>query len=98
MSSHLNLLKDFDPSRTYDPFHWIPQGLFYDLMDHRNDNDASPRRVLLDDTVYGNTNQQMFNALDNDIYSLQDYKTRLLSENGYNQQTGVNTIFTFYGY
>lgn len=67
-------------------------------MDDRNDNDALPKRVFLDDTVYNYTNQQMFNALSSDIYNLQNYKARLLYNNGYNQQTGVNTIFTFYGY
>lgn len=92
MSSHLNLLEDFDPSRTYDPFHWIPQGLFYDLMDSRNEN--SP----VVDQVSGYTNQQMFNALDNDIYNLSNYKNRLLLENGNNQSSQVTQLFFQYGY
>jgi hypothetical protein len=36
LSSHLNLLEDFNPNRTNDFFHWIPKGLMYDLMDNRN--------------------------------------------------------------
>ena len=96
--SNLNLLEDFNPNRTIDPFYWIPQGLFYDLLDNRNDNNATPRRILLDDIVSGYTNQQLFNALDADILTLPAYKTRLLSENGNSQAGGVNIIFTFYGY
>ena len=99
LSAHVNLLEDFSPLRTAnDDFFWIPQGLFYDLMDDRNDNIQTPVRVALDDQVKNYTNHQFFEALDNDIYSLQQYKTRLLNENGNNQQAGVNAIFTFYGY
>jgi len=42
--------------------------------------------------------QPAINALDADVLTLATYKTRLLSENGNSQATGVNTIFTFYGY
>ena len=41
-SSHINYLEDFSPFRTYDPFHWIPDGLYYDLIDDRNDLFAVP--------------------------------------------------------
>ena len=44
------------------------------------------------------TNQQFFNALDNDIDRLQDYRVRLLQENANNQAAGVTTIFNFYGF
>jgi hypothetical protein len=81
-----------------DPFWWIPQGLYYDLIDNRNDNNGAPVRVPLVDNVVGYTNQQFFNALDNDITTLPAYRGRLLSENANNQIAGVNTIFTFYGY
>ena len=72
LSSHLNLLEDFSPYRTGDAFHWIPQGLFYDMMDTRNEN--SP----VVDQVSGYTNQQMFSTFQSNIYTLQDYKMRLL--------------------
>jgi len=97
LSSHLNLLEDFDPSRTGDPFRWIPKGLMYDLMDNRNDNNAVPRRIPLDDNVTGYTIQQIFNALQSDVTSLQQYRVRLLTQNT-NNPTGVTSIFTFYGY
>ncbi len=61
LSSHLNLLEDYNPARTYDPFHWIPKGLMYDLMDTRNDFLFNPSAVH--DEVSGFTLQQIFNAL-----------------------------------
>ena len=98
LSSHLNLLEDFNPNRTIDdPFFWIPKGLMYDLIDNRNDNNAIPLRVPLDDQVVGYTTAQLFNALQSDITTLQAYHTRLISQTN-NNPTGVTTIFTFYGY
>lgn len=96
LNAHLNLLEDFDKNRTDDPFFWIPQGLYYDLNDNRND--IAFNRVLLDDQVSGYTNEQFFNALDFDITSLQNYQLRLLQENNNNQALGVNSIFQYYGY
>lgn len=65
-------------------------------MDNRNDDQGD--YVPLFDNVAGYTFQQLFNSLDSDVSSIQNYKIRLLNENGNNQATGVNTIFTFYGY
>lgn len=94
LNVHVNLLEDFDNHRTIDPDRWISQGIYYDLIDNRND--VLFDRVLLDDQVAGYTNQQFFNALDTDIRSLPGFRVRLLNENGNNQAAGVNTIFTFY--
>lgn len=96
LNAHVNLLEDFDPNRTFDPFFWIPQGIYYDMFDNRNDIQFN--RVFLDDQVVNYTNEQFFNALDNDITTLQQYRQRLLLENGNNQAAGVTTIFQFYGY
>lgn len=96
LNAHLNLLEDFSRDRTNDVFNWIPQGLYYDLIDNRNDQSFG--RVNLNDVVTGYTNLQFFNALDADVNTLQDYRVRLLNENGNNQAAGVTTIFTFYGY
>lgn len=98
LSSHLNLLEDFSPDRTIDPFHWIPYGLFYDLIDNRNDHLAIPLRVDIDDAVFGYTNQEMFNALSNDIRNLRDYRVRLLNNNGNNQGIQVTQLFNRYGF
>lgn len=100
LNSNLNLLEDFDPinRRDADPFWWIPQGLYYDLIDNRNDNGVPIPRVTLNDNVFSYTNQQFFNALDADINTLGLYRARLLSENANRDAVGVTTIFTFYGY
>jgi hypothetical protein len=98
LNSNLNLLEDFSPSRTADPFNWIPQGLYYDLLDPRNDRAVTGNFILRDDLVNGYTNQQFFNALDADISSLPSYRLRLLSENGNNQATSVTSLFAFYRY
>lgn len=97
LNAHVNLLEDFSTDRLNDPDHWIPQGLYYDLIDDRNDRNAVPLRVNLDDVVFGfYTNQRFFSALDPDVRSVDAFRTRLLSENGNNQAAGVNQIFTFY--
>jgi hypothetical protein len=99
LNAHVNLLEDFSPARTVaDPFFWIPQGLYYDLLDNRNDNLAIPPRVLLNDVVTGYTNQQFFNALDDDLNTLPAYRIRLLSENGNNQAVNITSLFAFYRY
>jgi hypothetical protein len=97
LNAHLNLLEDFSPNRPNDPFRWIPQGLYYDLVDNRNDNISFPRRVLLDDNVNGYTNQQFFNALDGSTPTIVEYRTRLLQQTS-NNPNGVTQIFNFYGY
>lgn len=91
LSSHINLLEDFNPNRLNDPFNWIPQGLFYDLADSRNEN------APVVDQVSGYTNQQMFNAFQSDIYSLQDYRIKLIQQNN-SQTTEVVNLFNLYGY
>lgn len=96
LSSHLNLLEDFNPHRTYDPFYWIPQGLFYDLMDNRNDRAFSQDAV--DDQVSGYTNLQMFGAFQSNIYTLQDYRVRLLQTTTNPTSQFVTNLFLQYGY
>ena len=96
LNSNVNLLEDFDNHRTNDPDSWIPIGLYYDLLDNRNDNNAVPRRVPLNDDVLNYNNDRLFNALDSDIRSLPAFRVRLLNENGNDQAAGVNAIFQFY--
>jgi hypothetical protein len=93
LSSHLNLLEDFSPARTIDPFRWIPQGLYFDMIDTRNEVG-----IPVVDGVSNYTNQNFFNALDADINSLSNYRLRLLSENGNNQSIQVTNLFGQYGY
>ena len=96
LSSHLNLLENFSPYRTGDPFYWIPTGLFYDMFDTRNEQKATGGPV--DDNVSGYTNQQFFNAFSSSISTLGSYRSNLLQQNGNNQSAQVIYLFSQYGY
>lgn len=98
LSSHLIALENFIPYLSSDPFKWIPKGLFYDLMDDRNDALAIPQYVNIDDQVTGYTIQQIFGAYQSDITTLQQYKARLLQQNNNNQSNQVLSLFQQYGY
>jgi hypothetical protein len=90
LSSHLNYLENFDPNNLNDPFRWIPDGIYYDLLDARNE--AFP--VI--DNVVGYTNQQFFAVLQPDVKSVSAFRERLLSQNGNNQAVEVNQLFNSY--
>lgn len=92
LSSNLNALEDFDPGRLQYPFRWIPSGVYYDLMDARNE--ATP--VL--DNVTGYTNQQFYQALTGDVSSIPQFRNKLLLNSNNNQVNQVNTLFLGYGY
>lgn len=92
LSSHLNLIEDFSPTRPNDPFRWIPQGLMYDLIDTRNE--STP--VL--DGVSGFTTAQIFSPLQSDITTLQQYRSRFQQQNPGNQTTQITNLFAQYGY
>lgn len=94
LSSHLNLLEDFDPSRTGDPFHWIPKGLMYDLMDTRNE--PGPHPVV--DGVSNFTIAQLFNALQSNVTTLQQYRVTFQQQNTGNQTIPITNLFAQYGY
>ncbi len=98
LSSHINLLEDFSPFRTTDPFFWIPQGVYQDLRDDRNDRNAVPRRVDIDDNVVNYTNQQMFNSFNSGITTLQGYRTNLLNTTTNSTSGFVTPLFGRYGY
>jgi hypothetical protein len=92
LSSHLNALEAYNPNRTVDPFHWIPEGIYLDMNDLINEN------LPVIDRVSGYTNAQFYNALDADITSMPQFRTRLLQENGNNQATEVINLFNQYHY
>ena len=95
-SSHLNLLEDFNPHTTTDPFYWIPQGLMYDLIDIRNETILTGGPI--NDAVSGFTTQQIFNSLQSDITTLQQYRARLQQQNPGNQTTQITNLFGQYAY
>jgi len=91
-SSHLNALEDFGPNRTAFLDRWIPQGLYLDLIDTRNE----PGPVPVIDGVSNFNNQQLFNALDPDIRTMLQYRDRLIGENPNNQTVAVRNLFAQY--
>jgi hypothetical protein len=98
LNSHQIALENFDPNFTTAPFHWIPKGLFYDMMDGRNDFLAIPLFVNIDDQVSVYTNQKFFDAFNSNITSLGAYQQNLLQQNVGNQSAQITNLFQQYGY
>lgn len=88
--AHIDVLEQFDPNLADDPFHWIPKGLMLDMMDN------TPFETVVNDQVSGYTIGQLFNGLQSDISSLQQYRDRLLQQNGNDPQ--VLLLFSQYHY
>ena len=96
LSSHLSYLELYDPNRAANPFRWIPEGIFYDLIDTRNE--PSPVLDGVSNTTVRFTNAQIWNALDADIRSMPQYRDRLIGENPNNQIAQVRALFAEYNY
>lgn len=93
---HLDVEENFNPNLAADHFEWIPQGLFYDLMDSSTERKANGYPV--DDYVAGYTNAQMFNAFQSSIYTLQDYRVKLLQQTSNPTSGNVPGLFAQYNY
>lgn len=52
----------------------------------------------MNDQVSGFTAYQIFNALQSDVTTVPQYKTRFLLQNSNAQQAQINTLFTSYHY
>ena len=95
-SSKENFLEDFNPNRNVmlDPNRWLAKGLYNDMID--GGLESSNSGII--DNVSGFTNQQFYQALQNDVNSMSDYKAKFLQQNNFLQQTQINALFTEYGY
>lgn len=89
----IGVLEYFTPGLLTNPFHWIPKGLMYDLMDN-----GEPPQTLVNDLVSGFTIAQIFAALQSDVTSVPAYKARLIQQNPGNQITQINNLFASYNY
>ena len=89
---HINLLENFDPNYTPDPFRWIPKGLMEDLMDN------TPNEIIVNDLVSGYSISQIFGALQSNVASISDYKSKLIQLYGTAQQNQLNNLFVSYHY
>jgi hypothetical protein len=90
---HLDVEENFNPNLTVDRFEWIPQGLFYDLWDPANETNFP-----VTDQISGYTNQQMFSAFKSTIYTLQDYRVKLLQQTTNPTSQYVIGLFSQYHY
>ncbi len=73
---------------------WIPRGLLFDLMDVGIDDVRN--NGLFFDNASGYNNRQFFNALDQDVQSPQEFRDRLLLENGNTDRDDVLNLFEAY--
>ncbi len=95
---HIDVVENFNPNLLTDPFRWIPQGLFQDLRDN-TPNETIVNLRFVNDAVTGYTNAQMFSAFQNTIFTLQDYRLRLIQQNPTNPTSGnVTNLFFQYRY
>lgn len=96
-SSKENFLEKFNPNRplNLDPNRWLAKGLFYDMIDQIGNE---PTESSIVDNVSGFTNQQFYQALQNDVNSMSDYKAKFLQQNNFSQQTQINDLFNQYGF
>ena len=89
---HIDVLEAFNPNLTTDPFRWIPKGLMEDMIDN------TINETIVNDQVSGFSIAQIFGALQSDVTSVTQYKTRFLLQNNYAQQIQINNLFTSYHY
>ncbi|MFP4089572.1 MAG: hypothetical protein ACLFT3_04655 [Cyclobacteriaceae bacterium] len=71
---------------------WIPAGIMQDLTD----NNADLVRTGFRDNVTGYNTRSLFNALDSDVDSPQDFRDRLLRENSNRDRADVEDLFEAY--
>jgi hypothetical protein len=89
----IDVLEYFKPGLLTNPFHWIPKGLMEDLIDN------TPNEVFpVIDNVSGFTISQLFNALQSDVTSVQQYRARFIQQNPNNQTTNITNLFAQYHY
>ena len=102
LNANLNAIENFNPTINQllgtltDPHQWIPQGLPYDLIDERNDFNFNQNLPV--DNVQNYTTGQIFNGLQPQVRTVNQFRTTLLQQNNNNQAAEVNNLFSRYGY
>ncbi len=95
---HIDVEENFNPNLSTDVFKWIPQALFQDLRDN-TPNETILNNNFVNDAVSGFTNAQMFTAFQSSIFTLQDYRLKLIQQNSGNPTSGnVTNLFFQYHY
>ena len=92
---HIDVLENWNPNyNNGDFFRWIPKGLMEDMMD----GGIEPQASGVVDNVSGFTIQELFNGLQSDVISPQNYRDRLIQQNLNNQSTQISQLFSQYNY
>lgn len=73
---------------------FIPCGLFYDLMD-ANPNPLVPSRIEPYDNISGYTTKQIFDLMESNVQSMQEYRIRF--ERTYGANANTQNLFNHYG-
>jgi hypothetical protein len=92
-SSYIQGLEAFDPNLPNDPFNWIPKGVLHDLHDANNETS-----IPVIDNCSGFNHKDFFNALNDDVNTVEKFRDRILQNTGNRQQIQVNQLFQQYGY
>ncbi len=90
-SSYLIALEAYNPNLTADPTRWIPIGVLHDMLDFQEET-----RVV--DQCNGFTHSDFFNALNDDVNTIEKFRDRILQNTSNRQSTQVNQLFQSYGY
>ncbi len=96
---YIDAIENNTPTSSADPFGWIPKGIMEDLMD----NSVEPFQTHVNDQVSGFTIAQIFNALQSDVTTMQQYKARLILQNpnppgNPNLSNQITALFASYNY
>lgn len=92
--SWMAYIERFRPFPPFGSWNWIPDGVMHDLMD----DSFEPGSTTVIDNAYGFSIQQIFNSLDNDVTTIQEYKTRFVQETGTWQVSEIAQLYKSYGY
>ena len=95
---HIDVEENFNPNLGTDPFKWVPQGLYQDLRDN-TPNETLANLNFVNDAVTGFTNAQMFAGFQSNIFTLQDYRVKLIQQNPTISTSGnITNLFLQYHY
>jgi hypothetical protein len=96
LSSHIHFLESYDPHRQLDPNKWIPKGLLYDLIDPAHE--SFPQSNQIDDQVFGYSTKQIFDAMQPNIGSIDEFMHKLIQLDNNRQHAQTISLFKQYGY
>lgn len=90
---HIDVLEGFNPNLTADPFKWITKGLMEDLIDN------TPTEVFpVTDNVSGFTITLLFNGLQSDVVTIEQYRARIIQQNPAISSINITNLFGQYNY